>query len=96
MQMIQPIMITMMRLITVTTVVLQELLPTKTLNYLGHMLQVIHHEEEVMLGKFIFYPVLTVSVTVEDLNRNNANALEFWNANFICLASTLTKKVTDV
>ena len=60
-----------MRVITLTVIVLQELLPTKGLNYLGHIPQVMHQEEEVMLGKFILDPAaLAVSVAVEDLKRS--------------------------
>ena len=80
-----------MRVITVTILVLQELLPTKGLNYLGHITQVMpQEEEEVMLGKFILDPAVPVSVAMEDLKRNR-----FWNANFVCLASMYAMKVPN-
>ena len=41
-QMVQPIMMTVMRVITVTIIVLQELLPTKGLSYLCHIHLVMH------------------------------------------------------
>ena len=49
--MVQLIMMTMMGTkIAVIILVLQELLPTKGLSYLGPILWVMHQEEEVMLG----------------------------------------------
>ena len=58
-------------------IVLQELLPTKGLNYLGHIPQVMHRKEEVMLEKFILDPAtLAVSVAVEDLKRNQSFGMQ--------------------
>lgn len=90
-QMVQPIMMTVMRVITVTIIVLQELLPTKGLSYLCHIHLVMHQEEEVMLRKLILDPALAVSVAVDDLKRNQT----FWNANFVYLALIYVMKVPN-
>ena len=91
MDMVQPIMMTVMRVITVTIIVLQELLPTKGLNYLGHIPHVMHQEEEeVMLGKFILDPALAVSGWGGPEKKP-----KFWNANFVSLASMYAMKVPN-
>ena len=55
----------------------QELLSTKGLNYLGHIPQVMHQEEELMLRKFILDPAaLPLSVAVEGLKRNQSFGMQ--------------------
>ena len=65
------IMLTML-LITVLMLVLQTILPTKGLNYLQFIPQVMQQEEEVILGQFILDPALAVSVVTVELKRSQS------------------------